>query len=104
MALITTFSKSKFNKKDLLTQNTLFKYPYIYNIVSDKNVLNIYRKDVINKTSELYGSIDVSNVIPIYYNSPIYSYGVTRSENTKYMYVVLGALTESDYYSFYLCI
>ena len=103
MALITTFNKSKFNKKDLLTQNTLFKYPYIYNIVGGNNVLNIYRKDVINKTSELYGSIDVHNVIPTYYNSVIRVYGVTRSENTKYMYVVLGSQTESDYYSFYLC-
>ena len=33
MALITTFNKSKFNKKNTLTQNTLFKYPYIYNTV-----------------------------------------------------------------------
>ena len=42
MALITTFNKSKFNNKHTLSQTTLLKYPFIYNIVGGNNVLNIY--------------------------------------------------------------
>ena len=61
MAFITTFNKSKFNNKHYLTENTLFKFPYIYNIDGAYNKIIIYRKDVINKTSEIYGEIDVSN-------------------------------------------
>lgn len=104
MALITTFNKSKFNNKHTLSENTWFKYPYIYNVTSGNDILYVYRKDVVNNTSELYGTIDVSNVIPKYSSSySIRIYGSTRSENTKYMYIVLGTMTKSEYYSYYLC-
>ena len=87
MALITTFNKSKFNNKHTLSENTWFKYPYIYNVVGGSDILYVYRKDIVNNTSELYGSIDISNVIPKYSSSyKIRVYGSTRSENTKYMY------------------
>ena len=33
MAFITTYNKSKFNNKHDLSENTWFKYPYIYNTV-----------------------------------------------------------------------
>ena len=48
MALITTFNKSKFNNKHTLSENTWFKYPYIYNVVGSNEILYVYRKDVVN--------------------------------------------------------
>ena len=52
MALITTFNKSKFNNKHTLSENTWFKYPYIYNVVGGNNILYVYRKDIVNNISE----------------------------------------------------
>ena len=66
MALITTFNKSKFNNKHTLSENTWFKYPYIYNVIGSNEILYVYRKDIINNTSELYGSIDTSSLITKY--------------------------------------
>ena len=71
MAFITTYNKSKFNNKHTLSENTCFKYPYIYNIVGEKNILYVYRKDVVNNTSELYGTIDTSNAFTLYSVLPI---------------------------------
>lgn len=103
MALITTFNKSKFNNKHTLSENTWFKYPYIYNVVGGDDILYVYRKDIINNTSELYGSIDTSSLITKYNSySKIRVYGSTRSENTKYMYIMLGTQNYSNYYGIYL--
>ena len=97
MAFITTYNKSKFNNKHTLSENTWFNYPYIYNVVGGDNVLNVYRKDVINKTSELYGTIDTSNALN-WYTPTDYTtvYGSTRSENTNKMYIVLGRRINKD--------
>ena len=62
MALITTFNKSKFNNKHTLSENTWFKYPYIYNVVGGDDILYVYRKDIVNNTSELYGSINTTSI------------------------------------------
>ena len=52
----------------------------------------------------MYGSIDISNVIPKYSSSyKIRVYGSTRSENTKYMYITLGTTSTSGNYNIYLC-
>lgn len=97
MAFITTYNKSKFNNKHTLSENTWFNYPYIYNVVGGNNVLNVYRKDIINKTSELYGTIDTSNALD-WYTSEDYTtvYGSTRSENTNKMYIILGRRINKD--------
>ena len=103
MAFVTTYDKSKFNRKDTLSESTWFNYPYIYNIVGGNNVLNIYRKNVINKTSELYGSIDISNALEKYSSAYYVNvYGSTRSENTNEMYIVLGAYDSSRNLKWYL--
>ena len=100
MAFITTYNKSKFNNKNTLSENTWFKYPYIYNIVGNSNRLYVYRKDVVDNTSELYGTIDTSNVIPI--NSGVVDVCLsTRCVNTKDIFIVLGGRV--SYYEYYLC-
>ena len=68
MALITTFNKSKFNNKHTLSENTWFKYPYIYNVTGSNEILSVYRKNIINNTSELYGTIDISNALEKEFN------------------------------------
>lgn len=103
MAFITTYNVSKFNKKNDLSENTWFKYPYIYNIVGGSNVIYIYRKDIVNNTSELYGSIDTSSLIPKVSSSySINVYGSVRSIDTNFMYILLGTYDQSGYYGYYL--
>ena len=97
MALITTFNKSKFNNKHTLSENTWFKYPYIYNVVGSNEILYVYRKDVINNTSELYGTINISNALDKNSDSTIILQGSTRNENTNKMYVFLRTTIGTDY-------
>ena len=103
MALITTFNKSKFNNKHDLSENTWFKYPYIYNVTGGNDILYVYRKDVVNNTSELYGTIDTSKALDKRDNSfYVTIYGSVRSENTDEMYIVLGCYETNKYRNWYL--
>ena len=100
MALVTTYNVSKFNKKNDLSENTWFKYPYIYNLVGGNNVIYIYRRNIVNNTSELYGSVDTSKVIPITSGNVVVCLS-TMCINTKDIFIVLGGRV--NYYDFYLC-
>ena len=97
MALITTFNKSKFNNKHTLSENTWFKYPYIYNVIGSNEILYVYRKDVVNNTSELYGTINISNALEKTSGYSIILQGSTRNENTDKMYVFLRTIIDNDY-------
>ena len=97
MALITTFNKSKFNNKHTLSENTWFKYPYIYNIIGGNDILYVYRKDIVNNISELYGTIDISNALDKTSGYYITLHGYTRSENTDKMYVFLRTRVDNNY-------
>ena len=101
MAFITTYNKSKFNTKHTLSENTWFKYPYIYNVVGGDNILYVYRKDIVNNKSELCGTIDTSNALEKTSGYNITLHGSTRSENTDKMYVFLRTRV-NDYYRIYL--
>lgn len=101
MALVTTYNVSKFNKKNDLSENTWFKYPYIYNIVGGNNILYVYRKDIINNTSELYKTIDTSKALPLYSGYSAYSMGKVRSDG-NYPYIILFGRTDSYQYTYAL--
>lgn len=101
MAFITTYNKSKFNTKHTLSENTWFKYPYIYNVVGGNNILYVYRKDIVNNTSELYGTIDTSKALDVSSGYYITLHGSTRSENTDKMYVFLMTRVD-NYYEIHL--
>ena len=101
MALVKTYNVSKFNKKNDLSENTWFKYPYIYNIVGDSNVIYIYRRDIVNNTSELYKTIDTSNAFPKYSSYSVYLRYKVRSDG-NYPYVILYRRTGEREHSYAL--
>lgn len=101
MAFITTYNVSKFNKKNDLSENTWFKYPYIYNIVGGTDVIYIYRRDIVNNTSELYKTIDTSSAFPKYSYYSVYLMYKVRSDG-NYPYVILYRRTGEREHSYAL--